>query len=281
MRRYLPGWAREAGVARGHATRVAREAPGPAAGLPAAWRGGLLASSGIWAGRPPSLADHLDRHQVMSHYYADARWLWRLRYPRLAWGLFHTLAVAAPAYALRWVTATVPRAAACAAAPWLLRVTVLGGGAVMLTAFRSRGGGKPGDDAGPAAYLLDEQAGTFVPLLAADLERLRQGWKRRAAAAAGRAAGAGFEVLTAAVSSALSGSEVLRQPPPSLAEVWAGHRALLPRLWPWLRWPRLAFAAAHTMLTAVLYLVVWVTETLPRALGMAAAGLVIWLLLGG
>lgn len=69
----------------------------------------------------------------------------------------------------------------------------------------------------------------------------------------------------------LAGDSLLYARPVSLADMWAGHQqaaghynALLAK------WPRYAWGALHTALTAVLYVLVWVAESPPR-LAVAAA----------
>jgi hypothetical protein len=70
-------------------------------------------------------------------------------------------------------------------------------------------------------------------------------------------------------SKVLAGDSLLYARPVSLADMWAGHQQAAGHYNGWLmRWPRYAWGAFHTALTAVLYALVWVAESPPR-LGVA------------
>lgn len=75
-------------------------------------------------------------------------------------------------------------------------------------------------------------------------------------------------------SGALSGSSLWHADPRALNLIWEQHvrsaRYFQAGL---LRWPRYAWGALHMVVTAALYLLIWVTDSLPKALTAAA---VIW-----
>ena len=66
-------------------------------------------------------------------------------------------------------------------------------------------------------------------------------------------------------SKVLAGDSLLYARPVSLADMWGGHQQAAAHYNAWLaKWPRYAWGAFHTALTAVLYALVWVAESPPR-----------------
>jgi hypothetical protein len=78
----------------------------------------------------------------------------------------------------------------------------------------------------------------------------------------------------------VGGAELWFTQPRSLSQAWGLHshsaRYFEAGM---LRWPRHVWGVVHVPITALIYLLVWATSTVPRALALAALVALLWWLL--
>jgi hypothetical protein len=79
----------------------------------------------------------------------------------------------------------------------------------------------------------------------------------------------------AAVAGVMQGASVIGSPPPAILTVWSRHvvsaKFYKHRL---VRWPRIAFGAAHTwLIVAPAYFLAWATDSPPRLIAVLAVTL--------